>query len=142
MPKKPTTSLNGIRFEFNEKERQMLDTIVLTQSIRNIMSGAGAILGPVAAFASTPAGIAVFGAILVAYIDREAQRIENLLANDPGAVTNSELMNSWLWNATLGQPLDILSIRSSDDALGCVTERLIIAKETGARISGWLADQV
>ena len=120
----------------------MLDTIVLTQSIRNIMSGAGAILGPVAAFASTPAGIAVFGAILVAYIDREAQRIENLLANDPGAVTNSELMNSWLWYATLGQPLDILSIRSSDDALGFVTERLNIAKETGARISGWLADQV
>lgn len=142
MPKKPTTSLNGIRFEFNEKERQMMDTIVMTQSIRNIMAGAGAILGPVAVFASSPAGIAVFGAILVAFIEREAKRIENLLANDPSAVTNSELMNSWLWNATLGAPVDIVSIRSSDDALGFVTERLNIAKETGARISSWLADQV
>ena len=71
-----------------------MDTIVMTQSIRNIMAGAGAILGPVAVFASSPAGIAVFGAILVAFIEREAKRIENLLANDPSAVTNSELMNS------------------------------------------------
>ena len=118
----------------------MMDTIVTTQSIRNIMAGVGAILGPIAAFASSPAGIAVFGAILVSFIEREAQRIETLLANDPDAVTNSELMNSWLWNATLGAPVDLVSIRSSDDALGFVTERLNIAKETGARISGWLSE--
>lgn len=142
IPKKPTTSLDGIRFEFNQKEREMLETYTMTQSIRNILAGVGAILGPVASFASTPAGIAIFGAILVAYIDREAQRIETLLANDPDAVTNSELMNSWLWNATLGAPVDIVSIRSSDDAIGFVTERVNIAKETGARISGWLSENV
>ena len=141
MPKKPTTSLDGIRFEFNEKERQMLDTIVMTQSIRNIMAGVGAILGPVAVFASSPAGIAVFGAILVALIEREAQRIENLLANDPDAVTNNELMNSWLWNATLGQPLDLVDAVRTGDPLGFVTERLNIAKETGSRITGWLSDR-
>ena len=101
MPKKPTTSLDGIRFEFNEKERELMDTIVTTQSIRNIMAGVGAILGPIAVFASSPAGIAVFGAILVAFIERESRRIEDLLANNPDAVTNNELMSSWLWNATL-----------------------------------------
>ena len=119
----------------------MLDTIVMTQSIRNIMAGVGAILGPVAVFASSPAGIAVFGAILVALIEREAQRIENLLANDPDAVTNNELMNSWLWNATLGQPLDLVDAVRTGDPLGFVTERLNIAKETGSRITGWLSDR-
>ena len=104
------------------------------------MSGVGAILGPVAVFASSPAGIAVFGAIIVAFINREAERIENLLANDPDAVTNSELMSSWLWNATLGQPLDLVDAVRTGDPLGFVTERVNIAKETGARISGWLSE--
>jgi hypothetical protein len=140
MPKKPTTSLDGIRFEFNEKERELMDTIVTTQSIRNIMAGVGAILGPIAVFASSPAGIAVFGAILVAFIERESRRIEDLLANNPDAVTNNELMSSWLWNATLGQPLDLVDAVRTGDPLGFVTERLNIAKETGARISAWVSD--
>ena len=140
VPKKPTESLGGVRFEFNQKERDLLETYTTTQSIRNILAGVGAILGPVAVFASTPAGIAVFGSILVAFIDREARRIENLIATNPDAVTNSELMSSWLWNATLGAPIDIVSIRSSDDALGFVTDRLNTAKETGARISAWVSD--
>jgi|TARA_B100001741_G_scaffold204699_1_gene169133 hypothetical protein len=141
MPKKPTTSLDGIRFEFNEKERELMDTIVTTQSIRNIMAGVGAILGPIAVFASSPAGIAVFGAILVAFIERESRRIEDLLANNPDAVTNNELMSSWLWNATLGQPLDLVDAVRTGDPLGFVTERLNIAKETGSRISAWLSER-
>tara|TARA_Y100001973_G_C5201792_1_gene338374 strand:- start:2758 stop:3186 length:429 start_codon:yes stop_codon:yes gene_type:complete len=141
VPKKPTSSLEGIRFEFNEKEREMLDSIALTQSIRNIMAGVGSILGPLAVFASTPAGIAVIGSILVAYIEREAQRIETLIANDPDSVTNKQLMNSWLWNATIGQPIDLVEAARTGDPLGFVTERLNIAKETGSRISGWLSER-
>jgi len=118
-----------------------MDTIVTTQSIRNIMAGVGAILGPIAVFASSPAGIAVFGAILVAFIERESRRIEDLLANNPDAVTNNELMSSWLWNATLGQPLDLVDAVRTGDPLGFVTERLNIAKETGSRISAWLSER-
>ena len=113
----------------------MMDTIVLTQSIRNIMSGAGAILGPVAAFASTPAGIAVFGALLVSYLEQRAQRLEYLLANDPGQLSNTDLGLSWIWNATLGAPIDLVT-----DPIGGVTERVNTLREVGSRITGWLSD--
>ena len=114
-----------------------MDTIVMTQSIRNIMAGVGAILGPVAAFASTPAGIAVFGALVVSYLEQRAQRLEYLLANDPGALSNTDLGLSWIWNATLGTPIDLVT-----DPIGGVTERVNTLREVGSRISGWLADQV
>lgn len=136
MPIKPTKELNGYRIEFNKKEREMLDTIVTTQSLRNVMAGFGAILGPIAVFASTPAGIAVFAGLITNYLEQRAQRLEWLVVNDPDQLSNIELRDAWLLNA-IGPPLDLFT-----DPVGGVTERAAILRETASRVSSWAASIV
>ena len=136
VPKKPTESLGGVRFEFNQKERDMLETYTTTQSIRNILAGAGAILGPMATFASTPAGIAVFGALLATFFESKARQLERQLLENPDSLSNADLGYTWLWNATIGAPIDLVT-----DPIGGVSERVAVLRETSSRITGWLQDQ-
>ena len=66
MPKSKPDGLQGFRIEFQEREREMLESLVITRSVGNILEGVGAVLAP---FGSA------FGVIFAALVAKEGTQV-------------------------------------------------------------------
>jgi hypothetical protein len=127
-PKKAPDEIVAHRIELQEKEREILDALVMSNAVRNVGAGVGSVINPF--LTMTPAG-ALALASFVSFILTTTIESYQKKSSEAGGMATPNLWQQIVWNMTI--PGVYQDVKEGD----FWEERLAYGLEMASRIKSW-----
>ena len=134
-PKRKADTVQSIRLELQESEREALDMVAASQSFKNVSQGVGSLIAPILGMSTT--GMIALTALGLFMIDRSVSDMERQIAEDPSKVPTQDIITTTLWNLSGPATLKDLATKGPE---GIVAERVTYGKELSSRGWSWVKE--